>query len=99
MNKQDLAINVAVKFFITQVEAGKIVDLILDDITKALVKNDRVYFRGFGSFTKERRKARRVRNPKTKKMMVIAPHYTVKFTPAAALRKKVNPVHHPSKSK
>ena len=98
MNKQDLAINVAVKFFITQVEAGKIVDLILDDITKALVKNGRVYFRGFGSFTKERRKARRVRNPKTKKMMIIPPHYTVKFTPSNTLHKKVNPVHH-SKAK
>ena len=97
MNKQDLAINVAVKFFITQVEAGKIVNLILDDITKALVKNDRVYFRGFGVFTRYRRKARRVRNPKTKKMMIIAPHYTVKFTPSNTLHKKVNPVHHPEK--
>jgi len=98
VNKQDLAINVAVKFFITQVEAGKIADLILDDITKALVKNDRVYFRGFGSFTRIKRQARRVRNPKTKKMMIIPPHYTVKFTPSNTLHKKVNPVHH-SKAK
>ena len=91
MNKQDLAINVAVKFFITQVESEKIINFILDDITKSLSKNERVYFRGFGSFIRYRRKARRVRNPKTKKMMIIPEHYTVKFTPSAALRKKVNP--------
>ena len=98
MNKQDLAIDVAVKFFITQVESEKILRFILDDIAKSLVKNERVYFRGFGSFTRIRRKARRVRNPKTKKMMVIPPHYTVKFTPSNTLHKKVNPVHH-SKAK
>jgi len=89
VNKQDLAINVAVKFFITQVEAGKIVDLILDDITKALVKNDRVYFREFGVFTRYRRKARRVRNPKTKRMMIIPAHHTVKFTPSGKLKKQI----------
>jgi len=89
VNKQDLAINVAVKFFITQVEAGKIVNLILDDITKALVKNDRVYLRGFGVFTRYRRKARRVRNPKTKRMMIIPAHHTVKFTPSGKLKKQI----------
>jgi len=95
VNKQDLAIDVAVKFFLTQVESEKILNFILDDMTKTLVKNDRVYFRGFGSFTRVKRKARRVRNPKTKRMMIIPVHYTVTFTPSAAFRKKVNPVHHP----
>ena len=97
MNKQDLAIDMAVKFFITQVEAEKIVNFTIEDISKSLTTNKRVYFRGFGSFTRERRKARRVRNPHTKRMMIIPPHYTVKFTPSAALRKKINPVHHPKK--
>jgi len=94
VNKQDLAISIAVKFFITQVEAEKIVNFMLEDISKSLSKNKRVYFRGFGSFTRQRRKARRVRNFNTKKMMIIPPHYTVKFTPSVALRKKVEPVHH-----
>jgi DNA-binding protein HU-beta len=89
VNKEDLSIALAVKFFITQVEAEKMLAHLLDGITKALQKNDRVYFRGFGSFTRERRKARRVRHPKTGKMMIIPAHYTVKFTPSAALRKKM----------
>jgi len=32
MNKQDLAIALAVKFFITQVEAEKMLNFMLDDI-------------------------------------------------------------------
>jgi len=95
MNKQDLSIALAVKFFITQVEADKLINFMFDGISKSLSMNKRVYFRGFGSFTRERRKVRRVRHPKTKKMMIIPAHYTVKFTPSAALRKKINPVHHP----
>jgi len=95
VNKQDLAIDMAVKFFIPQVEAEKIVNFMLEDISKSLVMKKRVYFREFGSFTREIRKARRVRNPHTKKIMIIQPHYTVKFAPSKALRKKVNPVHHP----
>lgn len=95
VNKEDLSIALAVKFFITQVEAKKIIDFTLDKITADLKKGDRVYFRNFGTFTREKRKARRVRHPKTKKIMIIPAYYTVKFTPSPALRKKVNPVHHP----
>ena len=89
MNKQDLAIDVAVKFFITQVESEKIVNFILDEITKSLSKNERVYFRGFGSFTREKRKARRVQNPETKKIITIPAHHTVKFTPSGKLKKQI----------
>lgn len=89
MNKEDLSIALAVKFFINQVEAEKILNFILDDITRALQKNNRVYFRDFGSFTREKREARRVRHPKTGKMIIIPTRYTVKFTPSKNLEQKV----------
>ncbi|MCD6422847.1 MAG: HU family DNA-binding protein [Elusimicrobia bacterium] len=90
MNKQDLSIDVAVKFFLTQVESEKIIDFILEDITKFLIKNKRVYFRGFGTFTRKRKKARRIRHPGTGKIITIPAYYTVKFIPSKKLQKRMN---------
>lgn len=90
MNKQDLAIDVAVKFFLTQTESEKIIEFVFKKMAEDLKKGKRVYFRGFGTFKKIKRKARSVRHPKTKKMMSIPAHWTVKFTPSEALQKKMS---------
>jgi integration host factor subunit beta len=41
------------------------VDIIIEALTKALARNERVEIRGFGCFTVNRRPARIGRNPKT----------------------------------
>jgi integration host factor subunit beta len=46
-------------------DVEKIVNAILDEITKALVRGDRVELRGFGAFSVKRRDARVGRNPRT----------------------------------
>ena len=43
----------------------KIVNAILDEITQALARGDRVELRGFGAFSVKRRDARIGRNPRT----------------------------------
>ena len=46
-------------------DVEKIVNAILDEITKALSRGDRVELRGFGAFSVKRRDARLGRNPRT----------------------------------
>ena len=46
-------------------DVEKIVNAILDEITKALARGDRVELRGFGAFSVKRRDARVGRNPRT----------------------------------
>ena len=46
-------------------DVEKIVNAILDEITKALSRGDRVELRGFGAFSVKRRDARTGRNPRT----------------------------------
>jgi integration host factor subunit beta len=43
----------------------KIVKVILEEITGALARGDRVELRGFGAFTARRREAHKGRNPRT----------------------------------
>jgi integration host factor subunit beta len=46
-------------------DVEKIVNAILDEITKALSRGDRVELRGFGAFSVKERPARTGRNPRT----------------------------------
>ena len=46
-------------------QSEKIVDAILDEISSAIVRGDRVELRGFGAFTTKVRSAHISRNPKT----------------------------------
>ncbi len=48
-----------------QRDVERIVNAILDEITDALVRGDRVELRGFGAFSIKRRDARPGRNPRT----------------------------------
>jgi integration host factor subunit beta len=46
-------------------DTGVIVNLILENIGRALVSDDKVELRGFGSFKVKRRRPRLARNPRT----------------------------------
>lgn len=62
------------------------VDLILEEIAKALVDGRRVEIRGFGSFSVRSRKPRTTKNPKTGKIMNIAARKTLHFTMSKSLK-------------
>ena len=49
---------------------------------KAIKKDKRFSYPGFGTFTVKKRKARKGRNPKTGEIIDIAPTRTVAFKPA-----------------
>ncbi len=85
MNQTQLTISIAKRFFLTQTEAGEIIKFILAEITEDLKKGERISLRGFGSFTKEKRSSRKVRHPKTGKIITIPERITVDFHPSESL--------------
>lgn len=90
MNQGELTLAVSKRFFLTQVESGEIIKFILSRVTKDLKKGERVYFRDFGSFVKEKRKSKKVRHPKTGKIITIPERTTVDFNPSESLIQKIS---------
>ena len=89
MTKAELIAKVAKEAKITKVAAGKSIDAVIDGITKALKKGDRVSLVGFGSFSVSKRKARTGRNPQTGKAIKIAARKVAKFKAGSELKKAV----------
>ena len=89
MTKAELIAKAAKDAKITKVAAGKAIDGIIDGITKALKKGDRVALVGFGTFSVSKRKARTGRNPQTGKPIKIAARKVAKFKAGSELRKTV----------
>jgi len=67
-------------------DVAQAVDVILADISKALIEDRRVEIRGFGSFSVRTRKPRTTKNPKTGKMMNIPERKTLHFTMSKSLK-------------
>ena len=62
---------------------------ILDAISNALVKGDRVEIRGFGSFGLNYRPARTGRNPKSGEKVMVAQKYVPHFKAGKEMRERV----------
>jgi len=90
MNQRDLVLAVSNRFFLTQVESGEIIKVILSRITETLKKGERAYLRGFGSFEKEKRKPKKVRHPKTGKIITVPERTTVDFNPSESLIRNIS---------
>lgn len=66
------------------------VKLVLDQISNALARDERVEIRGFGSFSLHHRPARVGRNPKTGAPVTIPPKRVPHFKPGKEMRERVN---------
>ena len=87
MNQSQLARAIAKEFFLSQVDAAAIIDLILAKIAGSLRKGEWVYLKDFGSCTKKIRPGRNVRHPKTGQLIWVPPWPDVDFNPAKGLLK------------
>lgn len=86
MNKADLIKKMSNDADITQTQATKAFNAIIEGVAKELSKNRRVTIVGFGTFSVSHRKARIGRNPKTGAPLKIAARKVPKFTPGKALK-------------
>lgn len=68
----------------------RVVGVILDEITEALARGDRVELRGFGAFSVRQRKARMGRNPRTGEAVKVEAKSVPFFRPGKELRARVN---------
>ena len=71
MNKTELVAAIAEKTDLTKKDAELALTAVVESITEALVKGDKVQLIGFGSFEVKNRAARVGRNPKTKEAIEI----------------------------
>jgi nucleoid DNA-binding protein len=88
MNKGDL-INEVAKVVSTKKEAQAAVECFLTSVTKALKKKEPVTLVGFGTFKVDKRKARKGRNPQTRKEIQIKAKNVPKFVAGKALKDTV----------
>ena len=72
----------------TDVEGA--VDIVLEELSKALAEGGRVELRGFGAFSVRNREARTGRNPRTGAAVKVSAKRVPFFKPGKELRLKVN---------
>jgi DNA-binding protein HU-beta len=89
MNKAGLIDEVADKVGITKKEIGSVIDAVIESISKALEKREKVTLVGFGTFQIMERKPRRGRNPQTGQVIQIPAKNVAKFKAGKGLKEKV----------
>ena len=73
-----------------QRDVENIVNAILDTITDALARGDRVELRGFGAFSVKKRDARTGRNPRTGETVSVAEKVIPVFKTGKEMRQRLN---------
>jgi integration host factor subunit beta len=73
-----------------QRDVETIVSTILDEITAALARGDRVELRGFGAFSVKKREARTGRNPRTGEQVSVQGKYVPFFKSGKEMRERLN---------
>lgn len=86
MTKADLVEQIADRADIPRKQADEVVQVILESITAALHRGDKVELRGFGSFRIRQRGERVGRNPKTGEKVQVPPKKIPYFKPGKHLR-------------
>ncbi len=85
----DQVVKVASAQELNKKEAGEIVDNIFEALGKAIKKDGRFSYPGFGTFVVKKRSARKGRNPRTGAEIKIKASKTVGFKPAPGLKKSL----------
>ena len=90
MRKVDIVVRIADETGLTQVQAEKAVNAILEEIKGALERGEPVILRRFGSFEVRAKRARTGRNPKTGEAAGIPARRVVRFKSGGHFRASVN---------
>ena len=86
MNKTDLISLTAEQTGLTKKDTERVVNAMLDAITVAMAKGEKVQLSGFGAFDVKDREKRIGRNPHTKESIEIPATKVPVFKPSKALR-------------
>ncbi len=89
MQKSDLVEKIADEAGISKAAADRALKSLLDSVTRALKKGDRVSLVGFGTFSVSKRAARTGRNPRTGETIRIKASKAPRFAPGKSLKDAV----------
>lgn len=90
MNKSELVEALSIKKNLTYKKSEQIVNLVFDSMAQALINDDRIEIRGFGSFMVKDYKAYMGRNPKTGEVIEVKPKKLPFFKVGKELRERVD---------
>jgi len=90
MTKADLINLIAEKSNITRVKAETVVNTIFDSMVEALLRNDRIEIRGFGSFVNRDYDAYKGRNPRTGEVIEVSEKKLPFFKVGKELKDDIN---------
>ena len=90
MTKADLVEEISKDTGLSKKYTSIVVNMIIDNICKALAEGDKVELRGFGSFKVKSRKPRRARNPRTGEAVDVPAKLVPYFKASNELKSKVN---------
>ena len=90
MNKSELVEAIANESGLTKSKSAEVLNAIVNNITEALKKGEKVSLTGFGTWSTTKREARKGRNPKTGAEIEIPSKNVAKFKAGTELNKTVN---------
>jgi len=90
MNNTDLAEKIAGDHDLSKADARKLVDAVFAAIADAAAQGEEIALNGFGKFKVKDTPAREGRNPSTGATIQIAAAKKLGFTPAKAVKDKLN---------
>ena len=90
MTKADLVEEISKDTGLSKKDTNIVVNLIIDNLIKALAEGDKVELRGFGSFRIRHRNSRKGRNPKTGDSVSVPEKRVPFFKVGKRLRELVN---------
>jgi DNA-binding protein HU-beta len=89
MTKTELVVAAAKKAGLTQKDTDKALAALIDVVTEALAKGDKVQLTGFGTFEVRAKAAREGRNPRTGAAISVPASKAPAFKAGASLKKAV----------
>jgi integration host factor subunit alpha len=90
ITRADLCVAVCQKVRLSQIEAAKLVELVLKEITDCLERGEAVKLSSFGLFVVRKKGQRMGRNPRTGEEAPISPRRVVVIKPSAILKQRIN---------
>lgn len=91
MNNAEIAEQISSQHGLTKADARKVVDSVFAAITDAAAGGHEISLNGFGKFKVKESAAREGRNPATGDAITIAASKKLGFTPAKAVKDRLNP--------
>ncbi len=90
MNKSDLIEQIVELAKVPRKQAEQVINLVFDEMTSALARDERIEIRGFGSFQSKHYRARTGRNPRTGESIPVPAKRLPIFKVGKELRERVD---------